>query len=75
MTTGSVSDEVLRFIIPSVVWDCVYSFIWNVYLQVNRMPHFTDLARVEQVSSMVRRIEKDLEDCSERANLFNSRQQ
>lgn len=75
MTTGSVPDEVLRYIIPSVVRDCVYSFIWNVYLQVNRMPHFTDLARVEQVSSMVRRIEKDLEDCSERANLFNSRQQ
>lgn len=53
----------------------MFSFIWNVYLQVNRMPHFTDLARVEQVSSMVRRIEKDLENCSERANLFNSREQ
>ncbi|CAB1101954.1 unnamed protein product [Ectocarpus sp. CCAP 1310/34] len=43
--------------------------------QVNKMSHFTDLSKVEQVSSMVRRMEKDIEECSDQAILFNSREQ
>eukprot|EP00752_Nemacystus_decipiens_P010663 g9495.t1 len=43
--------------------------------QVNKMSHFTDLSKVEQVSSMVRRMEKEIEECSDQAILFNSREQ
>lgn len=39
------------------------------------MSHFTDLSKVEQVSSMVRRMEKEIEECSDQAILFNSREQ
>lgn len=39
------------------------------------MSHFTDLSKVEQVSSMVRRMEKDIEECADQALLFNSREQ
>ena len=49
---------------------------WNTnHQQVNKMSHFTDLTKVEQVSSMVRRMEKDMEECAEQAVLFNSREQ
>lgn len=43
--------------------------------QVNKMSHFTDLSKVDQVSSMVRRMEKEIEECSDQAVLFNSREQ
>lgn len=43
--------------------------------QVNKMSLFTDLSKVDQVSSMVRRMEKDIEECAEQAMLFNSREQ
>lgn len=52
---------------------CCHAF--SVHHQVNKMSHFTDLSKVEQVSSMVRRMEKDIEECSDQAILFNSREQ
>lgn len=52
------------------------SFPWfSVPHQVNKMSHFTDLSKVDQVSSMVRRMEKEIEECSDQAMLFNSREQ
>ncbi|CAM9881967.1 unnamed protein product, partial [Phaeothamnion confervicola] len=39
------------------------------------MPQFTDLAKVEQVATLARRLEKDLADCAEQAELFRSREQ
>lgn len=42
--------------------------------QVGKMSLFTDLSKVDQVSTMVRRIEKDIDECSEQATLFNSRE-
>lgn len=46
-----------------------------ILTQVNKMSHFTDLSKVDQVSSMVRRMEKEIEECSDQAVLFNSREQ
>lgn len=43
-------------------------------IQVGKMSLFTELSKVEQVSSMVRRMEKEIAECAEQAILFNSRE-
>ncbi|CAM9544257.1 unnamed protein product [Chrysoparadoxa australica] len=42
--------------------------------QVSKMSQYTDIAKVDQVSSLVRRMEKELENCVEQVALFNSRE-
>lgn len=62
------------FVFLSVGITCVQTSL-TPFHQVNKMSHFTDLSKVEQVSSMVRRMEKEIEECSDQAMLFNSREQ
>lgn len=69
LTCSGVSPSVLRWRVCLVSWLSVH------HHQVNKMSHFTDLSKVEQVSSMVRRMEKEIEECSDQAMLFNSREQ
>ncbi|GMI07902.1 hypothetical protein TrRE_jg5473 [Triparma retinervis] len=42
--------------------------------QVNSLKNFTDIARVDQVTTHVKKLKKDLAQCNEEARLFNSRE-